>query len=90
MMILELYVKVLIHEMFLYVLRKQKILIIVCDALLNPTNGGVITVGTGVGDTATYYCDYGYDLIGNGTVTCQSSGHWSGLPPICKGLYHQA
>ena len=60
-----------------------------CDALPNPANGGVSAIGTGIGDTATYYCDYGYDLIGNGTATCQSSGNWSGSPPICKGLYHQ-
>ena len=52
-----------------------------CDALSNPVNGGVVTE-RGV---ATYYCDYGYDLIGNGTVTCQSSGNWSGSPPICRG-----
>ena len=56
-----------------------------CDALSNPVNGGIITTGTGFGDTATYYCDYGYDLIGDLTVTCQSNGNWSGSPPICRG-----
>ena len=55
-----------------------------CDTLSNPVNGGV-TTGRAVFDTATYYCDYGYDLIGDGTVNCQLSGKWSGSPPICRG-----
>ena len=59
-----------------------------CDVLSDHANGGAVTFGTAVGDTAVYYCDYGYDLIGDGTVTCQSSGNWSGSLPICEGLYH--
>ena len=60
-----------------------KIYFIVCDALSDPASGTLIT-GTGVGDR--YYCDYGYELIGDRTfVTCQSSGNWSGPPPTCKG-----
>ena len=55
----------------------------VCNDLPIPANGGIFVTGTGVGDTATYYCDYGYDLIGDGTATCQASGNWSGLPPTC-------
>ena len=62
---------------------------IVCDTLSNPVNGGVITTGKGVGntvgDTATYYCDYGYALIGDITIRCQLNGKWSGSPPICRG-----
>ena len=57
----------------------------VCDTLSNPVNGGVTTTGTGVGDTAVYYCDYGYEMIGDDTQTCQSSGNWSGSPPTCRG-----
>ena len=56
-----------------------------CDTLLDPANGGVVIAGRGVGDIAEYFCDYGYELIGNGTATCQSNGNWSGLPPTCKG-----
>ena len=58
-----------------------KLYFAVCD---DPANGGVTNVGTEVGATATFYCDYGYDLIGN--ITCQSSGNWSGSPPTCEGL----
>ena len=57
----------------------------VCDLLSDPDNGTVTATGTGVGDTATYFCDYGYELIGDGTVACQSSGNWSGSPPTCEG-----
>ena len=81
--ILELYVKVV----FLYVakLYYNKLYFIVCDALSNPVNGHVRNTMTGVGDSATYYCDYGYDLIGDVTVRCQLNGNWSGSPPTCEG-----
>ena len=56
-----------------------------CDALSDPDNGDVSVTGTGVGDTATYTCDAGYELIGSSTRTCQSNGEWSGSPPTCEG-----
>ena len=60
--------------------------IVQCDALSNPANGNVNTNGTGfdIYDTATYFCDNGYDLIGDDTITCQSDGSWSGSPPTCQ------
>ena len=58
---------------------------IVCGGLSNLANGNVITTGRIVGDTARYYCNYGYYLIGNDTITCQSSGNWSEPPPFCEG-----
>ena len=76
---LELYAKVKSRISALYLQYS-----IVCDALPNPANGGVFA-RRGIGDTATYYCDYGYDLIGDSTVTCQSNGTWLGLPPTCEG-----
>ena len=68
-----------------YNIIKLTIYLIVCGNLSNPANGTVSTIGTGVGDTATYSCDNGYNLTGNDTVTCQSSGYWSGPLPICVG-----
>ena len=58
---------------------------VVCGGLSNPVNGGVSNTVAGVGDTVTYFCNYGYELIGDTTVTCQASGNWSGSPPICRG-----
>ena len=57
----------------------------VCDYLSAPVNGSVISNGTGVDDTARYYCEYGYNLIGDSIVTCQSNGDWSRSPPTCNG-----
>ena len=63
------------------------VLAIQCDALSDPANGTVSITGTGVGDTATYSCDEGYELSGSGTLTCQLNGEWSGSPPTCEGKH---
>ena len=44
----------------------------------------MIITGISVGDTATYTCDEGYELIGSMNVTCTDSGTWSDEPPICR------
>ena len=77
---LTLYFFMLTKLMKLYILY-----FVVCDDLSNPANGIVIINGKKIGDTATYSCNYGYYLIGDDTVACQSSGNWSGPPPICEG-----
>ena len=57
---------------------------IVCEKLHNPSNGSVNITGYITGDTATYQCDFGYELIGDSILTCQLYG-WSESPPICEG-----
>ena len=58
-----------------------------CNALTNPTNGQVShTAGTTFGQTATYSCDTGYNLLGDSTRTCQADGVWSGSGPTCQGM----
>ncbi|XP_078276475.1 sushi, von Willebrand factor type A, EGF and pentraxin domain-containing protein 1-like [Rhinoraja longicauda] len=32
---------------------------------------------------AHYYCDLGYTLTGDGTISCTHTGHWSSPAPIC-------
>ncbi|XP_078276398.1 sushi, von Willebrand factor type A, EGF and pentraxin domain-containing protein 1-like isoform X2 [Rhinoraja longicauda] len=32
---------------------------------------------------AHYYCDPGYTLTGDGTISCTHTGHWSSPAPIC-------
>ena len=48
-------------------------------------NSGYLSAVTGVesGDTATYECIPGFQLLSFATLTCQN-GTW-GSPPICAG-----
>ena len=38
-----------------------------------------------VNSTATYSCNDGYNLVGDTTRTCLTSGSWSGVEPACIG-----
>ena len=55
-----------------------------CPTLANPANGAVIVSGLSVGDTASYTCIFGFELVGNVTVTCRDGGQWSSHPPVCQ------
>ena len=44
----------------------------------------VSLTGTSIGDTATYTCDDGYELVGVQVLNCQSNGMWDNSPPICR------
>ena len=60
---------------------------LVCGNLTDPVNGSVNhTAGTTLGQTATYSCDTGYNLVGDSTRTCQAAGNWSGSAPTCAGI----
>ena len=55
-----------------------------CGALTNPANGQVsYPTGTTFGQTATYSCDTGYNLVGDSIRMCQPTGVWSGSEPTC-------
>ena len=57
-----------------------------CSTLSSPANGQVNhTAGTTFGQTVTYSCDTGYNLVGDSTHTCQANGMWSGSEPTCQG-----
>ena len=59
-----------------------------CGTLSNPANGQVShNAGTTYGQTATYNCNTGYDLMGSSTRTCQSTRRWSESAPNCQGNY---
>ena len=56
-----------------------------CGTLINPANGRVSYSGrTTFGQTATYSCNAGYNLVGGNTRTCQATGVWSGSAPTCQ------
>ena len=58
-----------------------------CGTQTNPDNGQVTHVnGTTFGQTATYSCDIGYNLLGDSTRMCQTTGVWSGSTPTCQGM----
>ena len=58
-----------------------------CGTMTIPANGQVShTGGTTFGQTATYSCNTGYNLVGSSTRTCQSTGVWSGSTPTCQGV----
>ena len=55
--------------------------------MTDPGNGQVtLTSGTTFGQTATYSCNAGYNLVGGSTRTCQAAGNWSGSAPTCEGM----
>ena len=57
-----------------------------CGSLTAPANGQVNhTAGTTFGETATYSCNTGYNLVGD-TRTCQATGVWSGSEPTSQGV----
>ena len=63
------------------------ILTVDCGNLTDPANGSVNhTAGTASGQTATYSCNTGYNLVGDSTRTCQATGNWSGSVPTCEGI----
>ena len=63
---------------------------ITCPDLENPANGAVPVDGMNPGDTATYTCISGYELVGADTLTCGSDGMWSPEPPVCtRELSHK-
>ena len=58
-----------------------------CGNLTDPDNGSVNqTAGTTVGQTATYSCNTGYNLVGDSSRTCQAEGVWTGSAPTCQGM----
>ena len=70
-------------------------LTVLCPALLTEVDCGsperpdeklsVSTSGQQVGDTATYSCEPGHNLVGATARTCLATGGWSGAPPRCQG-----
>ena len=51
-------------------------------------HGTVTLTGNSIGDTATYICDSGFELIGNASVTCTqvdvNSAAFTPAVPVCR------
>lgn len=58
----------------------------VCPDPAQPANGVVVFTGNSVGDTATYSCDAGFELVGSASATCtESSASFEPGLPTCRG-----
>ena len=49
------------------------------------TKAGIIYIYNNV---VTYTCDIGYEMLGSANITCQASGFWSNIKPICTSKLH--
>ena len=62
-----------------------------CSDPANIVNGVVMFTGNSVGNTATYTCNTGFELIGTATTTCTqvdvNSAAFSPAPPVCRREY---
>ena len=64
-----------------------------CPAPVDIDNGVMTFTGDSVGDTATYTCDSGFELIGAETTTCilspvdENSAAFQPAPPSCRCEY---
>ena len=61
-----------------------------CYNLSEPANGEITSCSSGrvcvgyEGDTCSFTCNTGYELIGSDTRTCQSDGSWNGSDIKCS------
>ena len=56
-----------------------------CGPLTSPLYGTVNTgSGTTFGEVAKYFCNIGYNLIGDSERLCDADGLWDRNPPICE------
>ena len=55
-----------------------------CPRLSAPGNGAVTVNGFTAGDVAVYYCEDGFELVGDETRECMSNSEWSGQTPSCQ------
>ena len=54
-----------------------------CPPLVSPENAVMNLTTLRIGGRASFTCEHGYKMIGDGDITCLSSGSWSGWPPGC-------
>ena len=62
-----------------------------CPVLSAPAFGSVSITGRRPGDTATYRCNTGFELIGPDTRVCGETdpgmADWDGEEPICRRMF---
>ena len=56
-----------------------------CGDIGDPQNGVVLFSSTTYNSVANFSCNTGYNLTGDTSRTCLSTGVWSGSEPNCTG-----
>ena len=61
-----------------------------CTVLQSPNYGSISAIldSPEPGDTVTFMCNNGYNLLGSNSRTCLSTGLWSGEVATCQGKHH--
>ena len=59
-----------------------------CTYLRYPRNGQVSVTTYDAGGVATYTCNHGFRLVGSSPRICLSNETWSGVEPICNGMFN--
>lgn len=57
--------------------------VVQCPDLPSPNYGYLDLSAYTYGANVTYFCGIGYELVGNPTRECLTSGVWSGVEPVC-------
>ena len=57
-----------------------------CPVPTAPLHGHVVGVSYKFGDSITYECEEGYELVGEHEVDCEASGEWSFVAPQCDPI----
>jgi len=55
-----------------------------CGYLKEPENGQKIGSGHQYGESVSFKCNKGYNLVGSSTLTCQNNGLWTSAQPHCQ------
>ncbi|XP_064624524.1 sushi, von Willebrand factor type A, EGF and pentraxin domain-containing protein 1-like [Lineus longissimus] len=61
--------------------------LITCPGLSDPYDGKMVLSGLTPGNSATFSCSLGFNLIGPETMNCTAEGSWSSPPPFCSKVY---
>ena len=59
-----------------------------CNDTGSPSNGSRSGDDFTFGNTVSFKCNPGYEIIGSRNRTCTSSGTWSGIQPNCTGKHY--
>ena len=57
--------------------------VVSCDPPVAPLNGYKNVTSQKFGDSVSFQCNQGFQMIGSASITCMATGKWSGNAPTC-------